>query len=826
MSQTSIERQKDYSRNRPGAAKAHSHYIERGGATAELNSGTSKRGDASTLSTYETAEEDSPHVARTAATSDSMQQDGPADPEVEAIPAQHDAYLARPGAVAERANARLAIVTNIADEQNERALFWKLIDEQEAKRGPDRLSIDIDANPEFWNRIGQRSDCPAELAAALASDQAKDRKRFIIRDGERMRRYLAAKDGWPDTKDTSRTAKQALQAMGVKFHDGRGGRTQNRIVGELPNELTVEQNFELMRDFSRKFDEANMPFVAVMHAPDLSNDKKNWHFHLDYHDRPCRSITMADIGKLSLDGYDTSALKPGDWDFAVTVTHKDRPKRKVRPLRKNKVKVVSRSRDWPLELRKHLEATTNKHLEAAGVVRRVDHRKHEAMGIKGLSQTHLDTARSAVEVKGGVTKLGIENERRQWEAIQQERETAYELSVRNLRENGRETAMQRNERERNNANAAEPDSVKVEMAVRNRLAANRLRRDAELLELEVERGRTRAKMLLRKNSRKLNGQQAEIDRGEAASDTECSRIVREATGYLAWFDTTFKNEIAEIAAWRAAASELIRSADEDKHTALSQTTIDVNDMDDEASLASEPDAPSVASADIQNSTKSTHLDHQQPGRRATDHEQSDGEQIAHQRRIHKAMINDFLKRTEHQAIEFAQAPDGTISPKDQKSLGLENINFALAAPDDRDILEGRHLQQKREHADLERAWDAELTDRIDSSSDRAILDALPAALYLAGKKWLTTQYGAALRRRLREKRQVEGEEALKEWRAAGKLPHAQLREKAKTAQRALSRSSVNLTPNEREALNVDASRRTGLHGSRSGPLPFDHGPER
>jgi len=56
-----------------------------------------------------------------------------------------------------------------------------------------------------------------------------------------------------------------------------------------------DARIRILKGFSDEFEKRNLPFIAVMHAPDHANDDRNWHFHLVYHDRPTRRFTgMAD----------------------------------------------------------------------------------------------------------------------------------------------------------------------------------------------------------------------------------------------------------------------------------------------------------------------------------------------------------------------------------------------------------------------------------------------------------------------------------------------------------------------------------------------------
>lgn len=323
-------------------------------------------------------------------------------------PSGHDRYIVRGGAVAIQPDGDRVLFTNIDADPAKRAEFWTLVEEHERSAGMDQMSCRFADRPDFWAAIVRRNDCPPALRDQYARADHDEIVRFDIDSGDAMRKFLEQQDGW--------VAKDGDDQTFAKFHDGRAGRTQYRIVGELPNELPMAGKARLLRDFTEEFRRRRIPFVAVMHAPDHNNDEKNWHFHLVYYDRPCARITAAQIAELERSDHDTGRLAPGMWDFTAVTVKKDRVNRELWPLRQKKVAHVGNDR-WIKDLRRRFAALTNVQLEKADVTRRVDPRRHADMGIVADPQEHLGTRQAAAEARGAATAAGTRNEERQSQAI-------------------------------------------------------------------------------------------------------------------------------------------------------------------------------------------------------------------------------------------------------------------------------------------------------------------------------------------------------------------------------------------------------------------------
>ncbi|WP_137680565.1 MobA/MobL family protein [Aurantiacibacter suaedae] len=559
----------------PGAARAHGLYIERESAVADVTlepdrglelvptrgsppEAELERSGATPASRTagDVAETPPPHTRsdRRASVNGpnaeglqggllSEQQAGEEADHEECSPAsEFDNYLIRPSALAVEPSQSRALVTTIDDDDEERAEFWKLVEKHERTPGPDKMVFRHRDHPEFWDSIAQQPDCPSAIREKLAGPSRDSNTPIKIGSGKKVRAFLRRQNGWVKADPTCEqpTAEPPM----AEFKDGRGGRVQYRINGELPDELSPAQNFALLKDFAKEFEKRAMPFVAVMHAPDHHNDDRNWHFHLAYSDRPARRITPYDIDRLAREGFDVAGLAPGQWDFTVRVPTPGRTDgRTTAPLKQNKVSEVSRSKEWPKKLRVALANVTNYHLALAGVGRRVSPDSFKDIGIIADPHEHLGTAFNAKETKGVATPIGIENETKQWKAVQAQATARYQQELEAIESRFATMAL---------GQSADAAKKAKQMKIRENLErAARLRLDALLLHEELERSASRARMIRERNLKLLKASQANPQSGSANRMAEYQRLIGQATRYLVALEESTADEMMLAARWQA-----------------------------------------------------------------------------------------------------------------------------------------------------------------------------------------------------------------------------------------------------------------------------------
>lgn len=459
-------------------------------------------------------------------------------------PSGHDRYIVRGGAVAIQPDGNRVLFTNIDADPGKRAEFWTLVEEHERSAGMDQMSCRFADRPDFWAAAVRRNDCPPALRDQYARADHDEIVRFDIDSGKAMRKFLEQEDSW--------VAKEGGDQTLAKFHDGRAGRTQYRIVGELPDELPMAGKVQLLRDFTEEFRRRRIPFVAVMHAPDHNNDEKNWHFHLVYYDRPCARITAAQIAELERSGHDASRLVPGMWDFAAVTVKKDRVNRELWPLRQKKVAQVGNDR-WIKELRRRFAALTNVQLEKADVTRRVDPRRHADMGIVADPQEHLGTRQAAAEARGAATAAGTRNEERQSQAILAQidarRDAAHAEAARRVE--GWRTRLAKRL-----GSGAAGDGDPTARFETDLVAAADLDHLAATLQHADDRAASRARNLTRINGRLVRAIDADSSVGSRRERQRRADIVGAAENYLRVLDVALRHDRSLVADCAAEAERL------------------------------------------------------------------------------------------------------------------------------------------------------------------------------------------------------------------------------------------------------------------------------
>ncbi|MCE7797364.1 MobA/MobL family protein [Sphingobium sufflavum] len=463
----------------------------------------------------------------------------------------HDRYIGRTEAVAIQPDGTRALITNIDPDDEQRARFWSLVEQHEAVASNDQMSLRVNDRPAFWAKVSIHPDCPAELREALGTNTPHEPIRFDIPSGKAMRAFLDKQPGWVKPTTANKTSGSTPFAA---FHDGRKGRIQYRVVGELPDELDEGERFTIVREFSAIFERRKMPFVAVMHAPDHHNNEKNWHFHLIYYDRPCRRITETDIANLENRGFKTVGLEPGMWDFTVVTPKRGRTNGKATPIKQKKVDGIT-DKTWIKTLREELAAITNHHLARAGVERRLDPRRYTEMGIIADPQEHLGTSQAAAETRGERTKIGTANELRQWKAIMAQGDALHRQALADAEER-----IERYRRSRRRIKGTEAVEQEANMLRDNLHTAAQLDDIAFRVHHGIERVRSRAAHVRQANRQLVQAFDADPAAGRPSEREESQRLVVAATGYLGLLDDRLTDERALLVDCRRDAAALRQQA--------------------------------------------------------------------------------------------------------------------------------------------------------------------------------------------------------------------------------------------------------------------------
>ncbi|MBK1666947.1 hypothetical protein CKO28_02675 [Rhodovibrio sodomensis] len=193
----------------------------------------------------------------------------------------------------------------------------------------------------------------------------------------------------------------------VEQSEGRKARVQCRLILELPHELDTAGRERIIRDFCQEFEDRSFPYWAVVHAPSKHNDRRNYHCHIAYFDRPARR------------------MEDNRWDFEITEEKRwaNRKVATVRPHKQPKLPDASGPK-WIRALRASFAQAANREFERAGVTRRYDPRSYRESGISKQPTRHLGNKIAYAESLGIDTKLG---------RVNAEREMDYQLSAGTLR---------------------------------------------------------------------------------------------------------------------------------------------------------------------------------------------------------------------------------------------------------------------------------------------------------------------------------------------------------------------------------------------------------
>lgn len=362
-------------------AAAHLLYIERDGAAEKLQKNPSPKSREALIEALQAAamarnpEDQQTYIERSGA------------PEIQNLLTSTDEVGA----------SQLASFGNIGDTLEDRLHFWNAVEKIEREPRGDAILAKFSEYPDQWH------SAKAAIKFAPKLIQSRLKASFGVAPGDINFRDLAT----PRALDIYKWLHEHAPDVPSEINPGRGGRVQNRIIAELPHELTARERLNILTNFTQKLTEKNLPFWAVIHAPDSNNDKRNYHVHIVYYDRPCKRVTM-----------ETPRGKRHMWDFEFveTKTFPNRHTRQTRPLMQEKDREVN-SRGWIYTLRGHWEEACNAGLAQAGASKRYDRRTYKEMGIDLDPLKHIPSKTFNKERKGEVTVEGIDLARRQWNVL-------------------------------------------------------------------------------------------------------------------------------------------------------------------------------------------------------------------------------------------------------------------------------------------------------------------------------------------------------------------------------------------------------------------------
>jgi MobA/MobL family len=296
---------------------------------------------------------------------------------------------------------------NLPDDPGERLAFWRTVEEHE--RVP---TVQLRFNPhvaqditgQARKKIRDNGMFHPAVVAALASESVVTVATDVDAAMELIDLFHQAGQhgGFALDEPTAGLKLRPNPPQPLQIRYLAGGTIQTRFVAELPYEMNAEQRRALAEEYCAPFAAAGLPFWGAIHAPTATNDPRNVHLHVNIYDRPSWLITLPDGRKV--------------WSFAHVEQQRDEKNRKWRPNRPFKCNKMPEFSDpnFIQTERKRFCNLTNKHLEKAGIKRRVHAGTYEEMGIEKAARSTVTRTDYALEQRGEVTPTGQLMARREW----------------------------------------------------------------------------------------------------------------------------------------------------------------------------------------------------------------------------------------------------------------------------------------------------------------------------------------------------------------------------------------------------------------------------
>lgn len=298
--------------------------------------------------------------------------------------------------------ASTATFNNIHIDPEAVAKYWRWIHRTASVPGPDRIRPRSKLlPPQEWRDLAERWALHPEveqILRAAASTRARCEteedalviKKGVILDAETIQRLL-------DDAATLPSWNKKKRAIFVS--EGRGGRTQERLVIELPAELPLNRQINVAEDICDYLSALGFFLEAALHIPDHDNDRRNFHLHINYHER-------AGV-------YDEAT---GKWqDLPRQAGKRGRPKRSnVTATRSKDGFFLREGADFMRGLRRKVAELVNCELILNGRVPRYDPRPYPEMGIDQEPSEHLGNDAAKIAITGTAVAADLRNAERSW----------------------------------------------------------------------------------------------------------------------------------------------------------------------------------------------------------------------------------------------------------------------------------------------------------------------------------------------------------------------------------------------------------------------------
>ncbi len=202
----------------------------------------------------------------------------------------------------------------------------------------------------------------------LSGDRSEAAAQAYVEDPAKVARIRGTTSSFGTIGDTLEE-RMAFWDLVHEHESSAGGRTQSRLVLELPHEASAKARHQIVRRYVQEFEDKGIPYWATIHEPTRHNDSRNYHAHVVFTDRPMSKMRHPETGQEV-------------WDFTVEEVHikKNRVRQVRHPYRQNRDPEM-RDRGWVRESRKRFAAIVNDVMVEHGVGVRYDPRSYKDMGL-------------------------------------------------------------------------------------------------------------------------------------------------------------------------------------------------------------------------------------------------------------------------------------------------------------------------------------------------------------------------------------------------------------------------------------------------------------
>jgi hypothetical protein len=260
-----------------------------------------------------------------------------------------------------------------------------------AERGTDaeahRSAGARDAHPAGSERQPRRDSTDSAMAwfedarrdtPGLAPTSTESAAQAYVEDPRKVSRVRGRASSFGTIGDTLEE-RMAFWDLVNEHESSAGGRTQSRLVLELPHEATARMRHEIVRRYVSEFEDKGLPYWATIHEPTKRNDSRNYHAHVVFSDRPMAIMPHPETGKPV-------------WDFTIEQQWRTRTSGNLRishPYRQDRDPQL-RERGWVKASRARFAGIVNDVMVENGMGVRYDPRSYKDMGLDVTPMVNVD----------------------------------------------------------------------------------------------------------------------------------------------------------------------------------------------------------------------------------------------------------------------------------------------------------------------------------------------------------------------------------------------------------------------------------------------------